>query len=163
MGHTNRHIAEGNDFWAFIETGTTQKTYKPIASQTSCSISDDSDQLESTSKNVGNFANYQYGRERWSATLEMFITDDTNIAEVSFDELRLMRKAKQKPTLFFAFVDANGDLDTSRRAYRGQAIMKMPITANDGELQKATINFQGCLELEYLEYETDAWTKVTAP
>lgn len=161
MAHSNRHIAEGNNFWAFLETGTTTKTYKPIASQTSCSISDDSDQLESTSKNVGNFANYQYGRERWSATIEMFVTDDTNTNEVSFDELRALRKAKSKPVLFFAFVDEDGEIDTTKKAYRGAAIMKMPFTANDGELQKATINFQGCLELEYLEYDTNAWLPVS--
>lgn len=161
MAHSNRHIAEGNNFWAFLETGTTIKTYKPIASQTSCSISDDSDQLESTSKNVGNFANFQYGRERWSATIEMFVTDDTDANEVSFDDLRALRKSKTKPVLFFAFVDEDGEIDTTKKAYRGAAIMKMPLTANDGELQKATINFQGCLELEYMTYDTNAWVPVS--
>jgi len=160
MAHSNRVIAEGTDLWAFLEEGTTVKTYRPFASQTNCAISDDSDQLESTSKNNGQFANYQYGRERWSATLDMLVPADTDENEVDYAEIAVMRKAKFKPTIFFAFVDADGDIDTTRPAYRGTVLLKTPLGANDGELQKASITMQGCLELEYLEYVTTAWAKI---
>lgn len=162
MAHSNRIIAEGTDLWMFLETGTTTKTYRPFSGQTACQISDDSDQLESTCKNAGQFANYQYGRERWSATLDMLIASDTNAAEVDFAEVARMRKAKYRPIIFMAFVDADGEIDTTRPAYRGQVILKTPIGANDGELQKASITMQGCLELEYLEYVTSAWQKIAA-
>lgn len=161
MGHSNRKIAEGSDLWAFIEVGTTEKTYKPLAAQTSASISDDSDQLESTAKNVGGYADYQYGRNRWSATVDMMVTADTNTGEVDVAELRLMKRAKHKPTVFFAYVDADGEIDTTRPAYRGKVLLKTPIDAPDGELQKTTITMQGCLELEDLKYVAEAWTKIT--
>jgi len=162
MPHSNRIIAEGTDLWMFLEEGTTVKTYRPFSGQTACQISDDSDQLESTSKNNGQFANYQYGRERWSVSVDMFIASDTNTNEVDFAEVAVMRKSKYRPVIFMAFVNTSGEIDTTRPAYRGQVLLKTPIGASDGELQKASIAMQGCLELEYLEYVTNAWAKIDA-
>jgi len=162
MGHTNRTIAEGSNLWAFVESGTMPKTYKPFAAQTNFSISDDSDQLESTAKNNGPYANYQYGRERWGMTLEMMNTTDTDTTEVSYDDIVLMRKKKQKPVIFAAWVDAVGVIDTTKKAFRGEVLLKLPKAANNGELEKVSVTMQGCRELEYLEYdtETSAWVKV---
>lgn len=163
MAHSYRTIAEGTDLWAFLEVVTGGvATYKPFASQQNCQISDDSDQYESTSKNVGKFANYQYGRERWSASLEMLVPCDTDANEVDYAEVQRMRKAQYKPTIFWAFVNSSGVIDTTRPAYRGQVLLKVPLDANDGELQKASIAMQGCLELEHLEYVTSAWTKIAS-
>ena len=162
MAHSTRTIAEGADLWAFIEFAGTPKTYKPIAAQTNASISDDSDQMESTSKNNGSYGNHQYGINRWSATVDMMATADTDTNEVDLAELRLMKRAKYKPTVFFAHVTSAGEIDTARPAYRGTVLLKTPINAPNGELQKTTINMQGCLELEDLEYVGSAWTKIAA-
>lgn len=160
MALTNRTIAEGSNLWAFIKDA--DGTYRPFAAQTGASISDDSDQLESTAKNNGAYANYQYGRNRWSATVDMMVTDDTNAAEVDVAELRLMKRAKVKPTVFFAYVTSAGVIDTTKPAYQGVVLLKTPLDAPDGELQKTTIQMQGCLELEDLEYVGSAWTKIAA-
>lgn len=162
MALSTRTIAEGADLWAFIEIAGTPKTYKPISAQTNASISDDSDQLESTSKNNGSYANFQYGINKWSATVDMLVTSDTNTNEVDLAELRLMKRAKYKPVVFFAHVTDAGVIDTTRPAYRGTVLLKTPINAPNGELQKTTINMQGCLELEDLEYVSNAWTKIAA-
>jgi len=160
--NANRTIAEGTDLIAFLEEGTLTKTYRPLAAQTGCSISDDGDELESTSKNNGNTANYQYGRDRWGATVDIMIPADTDVDEVDFHELRLMRRAKVKPVIFFAYVDADGDIDTTRPAYRGTVLLKTPIEAPDGELMKTTITMKGCGVLEDLKYVTTAWVLVAA-
>lgn len=160
--NANRTIAEGTDLVAFIEEGTTVKTYRPIAAQTGCAISDDGDQLESTSKNVGKFANYQYGRDRWGATVDVQVPADADVLEIDYHELRLMRRAKVKPVVFFAFVTSAGIIDTTRPAYRGTVLLKTPLDAPDGELMKTTITMQGCGELEDLDFVLTAWVKVAA-
>lgn len=163
MGHKNRVIAEGTDLWVFIQEGTDlAPSFRPLSGQTNCAISDDSDELESTAKNNGHFANYQYGRVRWSATVDILNAADADAEELDLAELRLMKRAKYKPKMFWAYVDADGEIDTTRPAYRGTVLLKTPIDAPDGELQKTSITMKGCLELEDLKWVMTAWVKIAA-
>lgn len=144
-------IARGSDFLIFVENGEEgSKTYKAIGGQTNAEISDDSDQRETTNKLDRHGASYDYGRERWSVSVDLKRVDEKDPDDkiVKFEELEDWKKQCHKPTIVGAWVTKEGAVDSSRRMYRGQVLIKLSSSFPDGEDASGSLSLQGIGILE---------------
>lgn len=155
MSKSQRIIASGSDFMAFIRSGEEAAyTYKPIAGQNNCTLTDDDDYRESNNKNQGHFKDFFKDIETWTASVDIDIVDnvaDPSEDEVSYEELQDYKKAGTKPTFVFAWVDKDCVVDTTRRMYSGECLINAPFAGNKGENATSSVALQGCGELSYID------------
>ncbi|QZT38714.1 phage tail protein [Halosquirtibacter xylanolyticus] len=147
-------IACGSDFLIFVEEGSGEdKTFKAIGGQTSAEISDDNDQRETTTKLDRNGANYEYGRERWSVSVDLERIDekDPDNSVIKFELLEDWKKEHVKPTIVGAWITKEGEVDKTRRIYRGQAMVKLSSSFPNGENATGSLSLQGIGELEHIK------------
>lgn len=147
-----RVIASGSNFLTFLRGGVSPSfTYKPINAQTGSTLTDDTENRETTNKQTGLGKNFEYERDAWSAECGFNIpdpSDDDAGATVSLTDLQDLKAARTKPYMVFAFVDSNGDLDTTKPFWTGQVLLgSIPIEAPDAENMTSTLSMQGIGQL----------------
>ena len=153
---SERVIASGSDFMVFQVTGTEgAEVYKPIAGQTSVTLTKEPNYRETNNKNLGGWKDYFGGLKGWAATVEMDIPDpsDVDASEVSFEDLLGYEDARTKIDVLFCFVtrltDTDEDVapDTTKPSYSGAVLVSCPRNSPSGENQTSSLSLQGCLKL----------------
>lgn len=155
-----RTIAHGSDFMVFQQGGTEGAyTYKPIGGQTNATLTVEPSDREVSNKNQGAWKNFEKGLMGWSASVDVDLTDDTNANEISWEDLEADKFSREKKTYVFAYVDTTAfdgssktpTIDTTKRMWRGLAMVNFPINAPHGDNMTSSVTLQGCLELEIID------------
>jgi predicted secreted protein len=153
-----RTIASGSNIMAFQQSGTEGAyTYKPIAGQTNTTLAVEPSDREVSNKNQGKWKSFEPGLMAWNATVDISITEDTDANEVSWDDLEELKFSRAKTTIVIAHVEqmeSSSDtptIDTTKKMWRGLAMVNFPLNASHGENMTTSVTFQGCLELEIID------------
>lgn len=153
---SERVIASGSDFMAFVQEGTPQApTYRPIAGQTSVTLTVEPNYRETNNKNLGGFKDYFGGLKGWAASADMDIPDPSDIdaGEVSFEEIQAWEEDRTKVNMLFCFVTPLNDTDEdvvpdfTKPSYTGLVLFSGPRNSPSGENQTSSLAMQGCRKL----------------
>lgn len=153
---SERVIATGSDFMAFVRAGTEGAyTYKAIAGQTAVTLQRGANYRETNNKNLGGWKDFFQGLKDWTASVEMDIPayTDTNTSEINFEDLQLLEEAATKTMFVFCWItnmsdtDENPVPDLTKPYYSGIGLVNCPLNTPPGENATTSIAIQGCRRL----------------